>query len=223
MGNLEPVACFSQEAVEYSFETFVDFKIRQVRVSETILNILTYCWIIQLLEEISMKYKLSDAANIAEIIGAVAIVFSLVFVGVQLKKNTVATRSASAIAVADSMSQWYSNLGSNEKNSNMFRNFMADPNSLSEEQRFQVIMNFHGVMLILQNNYYLANEGTLDPEVKDSISESIVVIKDSLGWKMYWRTRRALFLTGFQDYVDTLTSLDRKVSSEIYKSVDVIK
>ena len=170
-----------------------------------------------------MKYKLSDAANIAEIIGAIAIIFSLVFVGVQLQKNTVATRSASAIAVADSMSQWYSNLGSNEKTSNMFRNFMADPNSLSEEQRFQVIMNFHAVMLILQNNYYLAKEGTLDPEVKNSISESIVVLKDSLGWKMYWRTRRALFLTGFQDYVDTLISVYRKVSSEIYKSVDAIE
>jgi hypothetical protein len=170
-----------------------------------------------------MKYQLSDAANISEIVGAVAIVFSLVFVGVQLQKNTIATRSATAIAATNSMSQWYSNLGSNEKNSNLFRNFMANPNSLSEEQRFQVIMNFHAVMLVLQNNYYLANEGTLDPEMKNSISESIVVIKDSLGWKMYWRTRRALFLTGFQDYVDTLTRVDRKVSSEIYKSVDAIE
>jgi hypothetical protein len=178
---------------------------------------------LQMLKGISMKYKLSDAASIAEIIGAVAIVLSLVFVGVQLQKNTAATRSVSAIAVADSMSQWYSNLGSNEKTSNMFRNFMADPNSLSEEQRFQVIMNFHAVMLILQNNYYLASEGTLDPEVKNSISESIVVLKDSLGWKMYWRTRRALFLTGFQDYVETLINVDRKVSSEIYKSVDAIE
>ncbi|MGK0474114.1 MAG: hypothetical protein ACJAR0_004614, partial [Candidatus Azotimanducaceae bacterium] len=28
---------------------------------------------------------------------------------------------------------------------------------------------------------------------------------------------------GFQDYVDTLISVDRKVSSEIYKSVDAIE
>jgi hypothetical protein len=32
-------------------------------------------------------------------------------------------------------------------------------------------MNFHAVILILQNNYYLANEGTLDPEMNYSISE----------------------------------------------------
>ncbi|MFT7314147.1 MAG: hypothetical protein ACI9J5_002289, partial [Paraglaciecola sp.] len=52
-----------------------------------------------------MKYKLSEVAEIAEIIGAVAIVLSLVFVGAQLQKNTSATKSASAIAAANSMSQ----------------------------------------------------------------------------------------------------------------------
>jgi hypothetical protein len=72
-------------------------------------------------------------------------------------KNTSATKSASAIAATNSMSQWYSNLGSSEQNSNLFRNFMADPSSMSEEQQFQVIMHFHAAMLILQNNFYLEN------------------------------------------------------------------
>jgi hypothetical protein len=167
-----------------------------------------------------MEYTLSEAALISEIIGAVAIVFSLAFVGIQLQKNTSATKSASAIAATNSMAQWYATLGSSENNSMLFRNFMADPNSISEDQRFQVIMNFHAVILILQNNYYLANEGTFDPEMKNSISESIVVVKDYPGWKLYWKTRRALFLSGFQEFVDELGKTDRKVSSEIYKKVD---
>jgi hypothetical protein len=167
-----------------------------------------------------VKYKLSEIAHIAEIIGAVAIVFSLVFVGIQLQKNTSATKSASAIAATNSMSQWYSNLGSSEQNSNLFRNFMADPSSMSEEQQFQVIMNFHAAMLIIQNNFYLANEGTLDAEMEVSISESMVVLKDSPGWELYWGTRRALFLSGFQDYVDALIKAERSVSSDIYKKVE---
>ncbi|MFT5520260.1 MAG: hypothetical protein ACI9IA_000850 [Enterobacterales bacterium] len=168
-----------------------------------------------------MKYKLSDAAHISEIIGAIAIILSLAFVGIQLQKNTSATKSASAISATNSMAEWYTTLGSSEKNSTLFRNFMADPNSLTEEQQFQIIMNFHAVILILQNNYYLANEGTLDPEMKNSISESLVVVKDFPGWKLYWRTRRSLFLKGFQEYVDNLSKVDRKLSSEIYKKVDV--
>jgi hypothetical protein len=170
-----------------------------------------------------VKYKLSEIAHIAEIIGAVAIVFSLVFVGIQLQKHTSATKSASAIAATNSMSQWYSNLGSSEQNSNLFRNFMADPSSMSEEQQFQVIMNFHAVMLVIQNNFYLATEGTLDAEMEVSISESMVVLKDFPGWELYWKNRRALFLSGFQDYVDALMKADRTVSSDIYKKVEKAK
>jgi hypothetical protein len=33
-GNFLPVACFSQEAVEYSLETFDDLKVPKVKVSE---------------------------------------------------------------------------------------------------------------------------------------------------------------------------------------------
>jgi hypothetical protein len=48
---------------------------------------------------------LSEVAQIAEIIGAVASVFSMFFVGIQLQKNTSATKSASAIAATSAMSQ----------------------------------------------------------------------------------------------------------------------
>jgi len=41
-----------------------------------------------------MKQKLADWASIAEIIGAAAIVVSLIFVGFQIRENTVATQSA---------------------------------------------------------------------------------------------------------------------------------
>lgn len=41
-----------------------------------------------------MKKNLSDWASIAEIVGAIAIVVSLVFVGFQIRENTTATQSA---------------------------------------------------------------------------------------------------------------------------------
>ncbi|MFT4941076.1 MAG: hypothetical protein ACI88A_004137, partial [Paraglaciecola sp.] len=46
---------------------------------------------------------------------------------------------------------------------------------------------------------------------------------DFPGWKLYWKTRRALFLSGFQEYVDKLIKAERSVSSEIYKEVEITK
>ena len=41
-----------------------------------------------------MKLKLSEMSHVAEIIGAIAIVVSLAYVGVQVKDSAEATRSA---------------------------------------------------------------------------------------------------------------------------------
>ncbi len=163
-----------------------------------------------------MKIKLSDIASIAEIIGAIAIVISLIFVGVQLQGNTRATLSASAIAASTATAQWYTTLGSSERNSTLFRDFVSNPDSLTPDKRFQAIINLHGVILIFQNNFYLAKEGTLDPGIKDSITEAIVIIKDRPGWEMYWKQRRSIFLDEFQSYVDEL------MLSEVHHDADSI-
>ncbi|WOH38017.1 hypothetical protein RI844_01930 [Thalassotalea fonticola] len=163
-----------------------------------------------------MNDKLSDYSSIAEIISAAAIVLSLIFVGVQLQDNTKATRSNSAISASTATAQWYITLGSNTENSTLFRNFIIKPETLTQEQRFQAIMNLHGILIIFQNNFYLANEGTLDAKMKDSIAEAVVVIKDQPGWRLYWQERRGLFLPEFQTYIDQLTKAERKVSLGIY-------
>lgn len=160
-----------------------------------------------------MKNKLSDIASIAEIIGAIAIVISLIFVGVQLEGNTQATRSASAIAASTATSQWYVALASSERNSILFRDFITDPDSLTTEERYQAIMNLHGAIIIWQNNFYLGQEGTLDPRIKDSVTETIAIIKDRPGWQMYWEQRRSVFFPEFQSYVDELMLSDKHQSA----------
>ncbi|WNC70786.1 hypothetical protein RGQ13_11655 [Thalassotalea psychrophila] len=163
-----------------------------------------------------MNEKLSDYSSIAEIISAVAIVLSLIFVGVQLQENTKATRADSAISASTATAQWYIALGGSAENSTLFRNFVMQPEALTKEQRFQAVMNLHAILLIFQNNFYLASEGTLDAKMKDSIAEAVVVIKDQPGWRLYWKERRAIFLPEFQAYIDELTKAERKVSLGIY-------
>lgn len=40
--------------------------------------------------------------------------------------------------------------------------FMAHPDSMSQQERLPHIMNLNGLLLLFQNSYYLAQEGTLD-------------------------------------------------------------
>ena len=54
-----------------------------------------------------MKLKLSELASIAEIIGAFAVVISLIYVGVQVNDSAGAARSASANDANSAVQDWY--------------------------------------------------------------------------------------------------------------------
>ena len=78
-----------------------------------------------------MDQKLSDWASIAEIIGALAIVISLIYVGVQVNDSTRAVRSATASDAAALSMAWYLEVGSDAERSEVFFNGITNIESLS--------------------------------------------------------------------------------------------
>ena len=164
--------------------------------------------------------RLQKWALIAEVMGGIAIIISLIFVGIQFRENTRATRSATANDANALTSSWYMELGNNEQSSRLFYRFISDFDSLAPEEKFQMVMKLHSALLSFQNSFYLAEEGTLDPRIRDTINEAIVVIKDTPGWHYYWENRRPLFFPEFQNFIDELMKVDREVSQSIYKPVD---
>ena len=151
-----------------------------------------------------MKTKLSDLASIAEIIGAVAIVISLIYVGVQVTDSTRAVRSASASETSAALSSWYIQLGTNQQASEVFRAGISSPESLSQDELFQYIMQVHGLFLEYQAAYHLAQEGTLGVALQEAMSNTILGVRDQSGFLLYWGQRRALFKTDFREYVERL-------------------
>lgn len=162
--------------------------------------------------------KLEKWALMSEIIGAVAIVVSLVFVGVQLQSNTSATRSATASAASSATSGWYIAMGTSAQASALFFNFMNDPDSLTPEERIQAVFAVHGILVAFQTSFILANEGTLDSQIKDTILEAIVVVKDKPSFQYYWEQRQAFFYDEFREYVEQLMKVDRTTSNDIFST-----
>lgn len=164
-----------------------------------------------------MKYKLKKIALITEIIGGIAIVISLLFVGLQFKENAKATKSATALAAVSELTSWYRDTGNSKQGSNVFWNYMSSPDSLQPEERFQAIMSIHSAMLAFQNSYYLVKEGTLDAEVHESLIEIINGIKKSPGFIEFWKIRKSIFRKDFQEYVDEIIRSDKINSKGLYE------
>jgi hypothetical protein len=163
-----------------------------------------------------MKYDLKKTALVIEIIGGISIIISLLFVGIQLRESSKSTRSATAAATVSEVSAFYSNLGNNTEGSRIFYEFLMRPDSLSPNTLFQGIMNLHGGMLVVQNSYYLVEEGTLDSRIKDTLFGSIYAIKETPGFKLYWKSRKDFFYMDFQMYVEEIIKSNKSYLDNLY-------
>lgn len=167
-----------------------------------------------------MKLKLSEWGSVAEIVGAVAVIVSLIYVGYQVNVNTSAIRSAAANDASVAMQTWYLEMGSNRQSSDMWFNAMTSPEPLATHDEFQFMMMMHAVLLGMQNSYLLSREGTIDIEFREGITIAIVAVKDLPGMRRFWRQRKGFFHSGFAEYVDGLLAREAIETLDMYKRAD---
>jgi len=164
-----------------------------------------------------MKLKLSDVASLAEIIGALAVVISLVYVGVQVNDSASAVRAASANDANTALQSWYLQVGSDQQTSELFYRALLSEDALSNQEEFQFLMMFHGAFLAFQNSYLLAEEGTIDVPLREAITAAILGVKDTPGTRRYWRQRRGYLHADFAAYVDELFQRETDSGMDIYQ------
>ena len=78
-------------------------------------------------------------------------------------------------------------------------------------------MIMHAAMLAFQNSYLLAEEGSIDFELRESATMAISGVKELPGFRRYWRQRKSYLHSGFADYVDQLLKQKTDVTVDIYR------
>ena len=154
---------------------------------------------------------------LGELIGGIAIIVSLIYVDIQVNDNAGAVRSAAANDANVAVQSWYLQIGSDQQTSEIFYEALTSEVALSNQEEFQFLMMMHGSILAFQNSYLLAEEGTIDFELRESATTAISGVKDLPGFRRYWRQRKSYLHSGFADYVDQLLEHESNVSVDIYR------
>lgn len=79
-------------------------------------------------------------------------------------------------------------------------------------------MMMHGAFLAFQNSYLLAEEGTIDAELREAITAALMGVKETPGMRRYWRQRKSYLHSGFVEYVDQLLEQESDVTVDIYRA-----
>lgn len=117
-----------------------------------------------------MKERLQQYALIAEIVGAIAIVISLAFVGLQVQQsNTLASTQSLAQGTQLWLDEYRRNFGSNESTAFM-RRALNDYGGLSKDEKgrfYSALLGFVGAFDTIHNQY---DAGLMPEEVYISIA-----------------------------------------------------
>ena len=100
-----------------------------------------------------------------------------------------AVRSASANDANVAVQNWYLQIGSDSETSKIFYDGLTSEEPLETHDEFQFLMMFHGAFLGFQNSWFIAEEGTIDVELREALTGAIVMVKDLPGLRHYWRQR----------------------------------
>ena len=133
--------------------------------------------------------NLNDLANLGQIVGALAVVVSLIYVAYQIRQNTNAVRSATAQAVHEHFASWYHLLASDAELSQVVVNGLRDYTSLSEQDRVRFIAAFMAFLSYSQNAFLKWRENLLASPLWMGWELVIMNLVCAPGGKAFWKER----------------------------------
>lgn len=148
--------------------------------------------------------SLEQLGIVAQIVGAIAIIITLIYLSIQVKDSARASRAAAVTDATTAMQAFYQELGSNPATSKLFLDGLTKPDTLSQESQYQYLMMMHSCFLGFQRSFFLAREGTLDVALRDSIGTAMHAANHLPGMHFYWRQRKSYFQPEFIAWVEGL-------------------
>ena len=154
---------------------------------------------------------------VAEIVGALAVVATLIYLAIQVKDSAKASRSAAITDATTAMQAFYHEIGSNPQACGIWLEGMTNPEAMSKQDQLQFVMLCHSAFVGFQRSFFLAHEGTLDPSIRDSVGTAVVAVKDLPGMEFYWRQRKDFFQNEFIEWVEELMARDALSELQVYQ------
>ena len=146
--------------------------------------------------------SLNDLANMGQVIGAIAVVISLIYVALQIRQNTNAVRSATVQSVHEHFANWYHLIAADAELARIAPNGLRDYQSLSENERTRFIAAFMSFLSYSQNAFLKWRQGLLASSLWLGWEQVMMNFFGTPGGKAFWKERGYMFGDEFRRYIE---------------------
>jgi len=136
---------------------------------------------------------------LSQTIAVVAILASLVFVGIQIKQNTVQAKADAADKAHRTFNDWYENV--TPDTADLVFRAVQDFDSLNPAEKFRVIAYLTPMIVNLQEVHSKWLDGSF-PEDRWQFWDGWLSFSISPLLARYWEERRQMFSERFREYLD---------------------
>ncbi len=158
---------------------------------------------------------------IAELVAAVALIISLIYVGIQVKLSTKATQAATAQSYVDTMNGYVGLINSSRNLAKVLHNGANGLDNLQGEEVIQFYAFHDQCFITFEAFYFEWKHGLLAQQLWDTYRHVIISLLMQSGQREYWQNRKHWYDDEFQRYVEELLESEGGVPMHL-KSVGAV-
>ncbi len=139
---------------------------------------------------------------ISELLGALAVVVSLVYLSRQVHQNTTAVRMANAVTLQGNFQQLARMFYTDREMGDIVLRKMGGDDDMSPADRLAAYAYFFDFLKTAELAYYEFCNGDLDPVLWEASLAFYHAYFTTPGFRIYWAERRSAFVPAFQEAMD---------------------
>jgi len=147
---------------------------------------------------------LEQAYFLSEIIGVIAVVISLIYVGLQVKQNTHVVRLNTVHNIAEGQRECNALMAANGDLCEVIFKGMQDAESVSGAEKMRFYILAHVIFRPLEDAYFQYQEGALEEKQWQALSRQFINFIKLPGLLTYWEERKFMYSDDFQQFMDNV-------------------
>ena len=152
---------------------------------------------------------------IGEILGAIAVFGSLLYLAVQIKAQNKESRLSAIIEFTDLYNQVTDSVSSDAEMSRIWvRAATGGLNELDEAETVRYVALLQKITRMWENSYYQHKDGRLDTRLWNSFNTQISEVSTLPAYKTFWGRRSHYFSEEFREFVKSNDADDYQLLSE---------
>jgi hypothetical protein len=142
---------------------------------------------------------------IANVLAAISVILTVVYLAIQIRQNTHATHSQTYHLATSALAEMAGIIGSNKELARIFRIGMLNPGELDEDESAQ--FGYLGISLFrrFENVFFQYKSGMIDEDFWNGHRDNILWFFHRPGMQFWWKDRKFAFSRSFREFLDGST------------------